>query len=142
MRLYISSRSKEVSRSLGLAICAATALVGRPSVQRRCILLPFVSGREMTRHMARCKSARSPVESTRAGANRFTGGGDFRGAGLRDVGMGLQGLVVDLVERGNLVVPLEQRGGDATELRGVGVELPDRVEHRVVVRIEDVLLEL
>ena len=49
---------------------------------------------------------------------------------------------MDFVERGNVVVPLQQRGGAAREPGGVRVQFPDGIEHRMIVRIEDVFFEL
>src|SRR5580658_6853692 len=59
-----------------------------------------------------------------------------------EVAVGFQGFRVDFVEAGNVVVPLEQRGGGAAAIDGARVEIPDRIDHRVVVRVEDVLLVL
>ena len=49
---------------------------------------------------------------------------------------------MDFVEGGNAVVPFQQRGGGAGEPDGVGVHFPDRIEHGMIVGIEDVFLEL
>jgi len=40
------------------------------------------------------------------------------------------------------IVPFQQRGGVADQLEGVGIHLPHRVEHRMIVRVEKVLFEL
>ena len=56
--------------------------------------------------------------------------------------IGLERFVVDFVEGRDAVVPFEQRGGAADALDGVRVHLPHRVEHRMIVRVEDVALEL
>src|SRR5665213_2680874 len=61
---------------------------------------------------------------------------------LRKILLRLQRLAVDFVEGGNIVVPLQQRGGLADAFDGAGVELPDRVEDGMVVRIQRVLLKL
>ena len=42
----------------------------------------------------------------------------------------------------NAVVPFEQRGRAADEFHGVRVHFPNRIEHRMIVRIENVFLEL
>jgi len=49
---------------------------------------------------------------------------------------------VHFFERRNAIVPFQQRGGAADQFHGVRVELPDRIEHRMIVRIENILLEL
>src|ERR1700735_3905515 len=46
-----------------------------------------------------------------------------------------------LFKRGDLIIPLKQCGGWTATLNGALVELPDGIEDRVIVRIEDVLLE-
>ena len=48
---------------------------------------------------------------------------------------------MDLIEAGNIVIPLKQRRRGAAALDGTRVEAPDRGQHGVVVRVEDVLLE-
>ena len=53
-----------------------------------------------------------------------------------------QRLVVHLLERRDAVVPLEQRRRHAAALRRVRVKFPHRVEHRMIVRIQNILLEL
>ena len=55
--------------------------------------------------------------------------------------IGLQRLGVDFIESGDVVVPLEQRGRRPAALDGARVEPPDRGQHGMVVRVEDVLLE-
>ena len=49
---------------------------------------------------------------------------------------------MNFLKGGNVVVPLQQRGGGTGALDGARIELPDRIEDRVVVGVEDVLLEL
>ncbi len=49
---------------------------------------------------------------------------------------------MDFVEGWNVVVPLEKCRGGAGAFDGAGVEPPDGIEDRVIVRVEDVLLEL
>ena len=55
--------------------------------------------------------------------------------------IGLQRLGMNLVEAGNVVVPLQQRGGRPAALDGARVEIPHRIEHGMIVRIENVFLE-
>ena len=56
--------------------------------------------------------------------------------------IGLQCLIVDFVERRDAVVPFEQRGGVAGALDRSFIKLPHGIDHRVVVRIEDVFAVL
>ncbi len=53
-----------------------------------------------------------------------------------------QRLVMDLVEARDAIVPFEQGRRLADPFDGVGVKLPDRIEHRMIVGIENVFLEL
>src|SRR5438128_1299938 len=53
--------------------------------------------------------------------------------------IGFEGFIVDFVEGRDMRVPFEQGGGRADESDGVRVEFPDRVDDRVIVRIEDIL---
>ena len=46
---------------------------------------------------------------------------------------------MNFVERRDAVVPLEQRGGVANAFDGARVKFPDRVNHGMIVRIENVL---
>src|SRR5437588_12336659 len=55
---------------------------------------------------------------------------------------GLQRFLVYLLKRGDTVVPLQQGSGWAGAFYGARVKLPDRVKHRVIMRIEDVFFEL
>jgi hypothetical protein len=50
--------------------------------------------------------------------------------------------MMDFVKRWDPVVPFQQRGGVADKLKGMGVHLPYRVEHWVIVGVEKVLFEL
>jgi hypothetical protein len=49
---------------------------------------------------------------------------------------------MDFLKRWDSIVPFQQRGGIADQLEGMGVHLPYRVEHRMIVRVEKVLFEL
>jgi len=57
-----------------------------------------------------------------------------------EVALGLFRFGVNFVEAGDVVVPLKQRGGGAAALDGTRVERPYRVNHRMVVGIEDVFV--
>src|SRR4051812_10969044 len=52
----------------------------------------------------------------------------------------LQCLAMDLVEAGNVSVPLQQGAGGAALPKGVPVHAPDRIDRGVIVGVEDVLL--
>jgi hypothetical protein len=54
----------------------------------------------------------------------------------------LQCLGVDLIERRNIVVPLEQSCRGAGPLNRTSVQVPDRIEHRMIMSIQYVLLKL
>lgn len=54
----------------------------------------------------------------------------------------LEGFRVNFVEGRDVVVPLEQGCGGAYALDGSCVEMPDGVEHGMIVGVEDVLFEL
>ena len=58
------------------------------------------------------------------------------------IALGLFRFGVDLVEAGNVVVPLEQRGRGPAALNGARIELPHRIDHRMIVRVENVFLVL
>ena len=45
---------------------------------------------------------------------------------------------MDFVEGGNAIVPFEQRGGVADAPDGVIVELPDGIDHRVIVSVQNI----
>ena len=55
--------------------------------------------------------------------------------------VGFERLMVDFVEGRDAGVPFQQRGGLADQFGGAGIQLPHRVEHRMIVRVENVLLE-
>src|SRR5581483_1251445 len=50
----------------------------------------------------------------------------------------LLGLGVDDLELGDVLVPLEERRAAAALRHGGGVDVPDRVDHVVAVRVDDV----
>src|ERR1039458_169005 len=93
--------------------------------------MPSSAGPRAGRPWTRCATARAWAASSHRGLFRSV-----------DELVRLERLAVDLVERRDLVVPFEQGRRDAAQARRVRIELPDRVEHGVVVRVEDVLLEL
>ena len=53
----------------------------------------------------------------------------------------LQRLLVDFVEARDAIVPFEESGGFAYQADGVRIHLPNWIEHRMIVSIEDVFLE-
>ena len=56
--------------------------------------------------------------------------------------VGLERFAMHLVEARDAVIPFEQRGGAAGAFAGVRVHFPHGVEHRVIVRVENVALVL
>src|SRR5271163_1325395 len=110
---------------------AATALwADLPSFHFGCMRWPGVSGRMM------------PVAKARWMARRSLPGPEgLRGDLLMEQILakfpGLQRFAVHFVERGNAVVPFQQRRGRAGQLDRVLIHFPDRVEHGVIVGIED-----
>ena len=60
---------------------------------------------------------------------------------LGEVPICLQGFGVHIVEGGDVVVPLQQRGGGTDAFDCARVQLPDRVKDGVVVGVQGVLLE-
>ena len=62
--------------------------------------------------------------------------------GSVEVLLGLERLGVNFVEGRNPVVPLEQSRRRADPANRVLVQLPDRIDHRMVVRVENIFLEI
>src|SRR5258708_39700180 len=52
--------------------------------------------------------------------------------------IGFQGFVVDFAKSGNAVVPFQQGGGVANSLHRAVVQFPDRIDHRMIVSIENI----
>src|ERR1700684_3845459 len=88
----------------------------------------LVSGCITARAMVRCR------------ASNFMRGASYRSR--EDAGgeefVGFERLVVDFFEGGDAVVPLEQRGGVTGALDGAILKLPDWIDYRMVVGVEDV----
>src|SRR5882762_9454052 len=57
---------------------------------------------------------------------------------LREETIRLQGLVMDFAKSGNAVVPFQQGGGVANSLHRAVVQFPDRIDHRMIVGIENI----
>src|SRR5215472_10321766 len=112
---------------------AATSFMRLPSVQCFCIPHCGVSGRNSAAAITRCSSRSSAGQLILRGA---------RGELLVTEFVGFEGFMMDFVKRWDPVVPLQQRGGVADQLEGMGVHLPYGVEHRMIVRVEKVLFEL
>ena len=55
------------------------------------------------------------------------------------IALRLLGFGMNLIEAGNVIVPLKQRWRGPATLDGARIELPDRIDHRMVVRVENVL---
>ena len=124
-----------MSRLLGAMKDAATSLMARPSAESGAHL--FVGGQRLHHgggHLALQvgEAHRRVVVICAASASSL--------ACAVQIALGLLRLGVDFVEAGNVVVPLEQRGRGAAALDGARVEFPDRIDHRMIVRVENVLL--
>src|SRR5712692_8446746 len=124
---YTPTRSTEVS-----------VLEGR-------ITLPICSGSNSARAgAARTASSTEPGWTMTACIHRWSReSGSSRGRGgngllLFPVGLRLERLGVHDLELGNVRVPLEQGRDVPGPRHGVAVEVPDRVDHVVVVRVDDV----
>src|ERR1044071_3422229 len=111
---------------------AARSLVFRPSIQRDCMPSCPVSGRKTAVAIRFCSafsSAREPTSSR----------GVFN---ILDELIGLERFMMDFFKTWNAVVPFKQCGGATNEFHRVGVEFPDGIKHRMIVGIENILLEL
>jgi hypothetical protein len=99
----------------------------------------------MTRWNWRRSLTESILGGNRLGCAGWLGCADGRGFAGRSVVAeelgGFKGFMMDFVKGRDTVVPLEEGGGTAAELDGVGVKLPDRIEHGMIVGIEDILFE-
>src|SRR5271169_5462131 len=60
------------------------------------------------------------------------------GGDLSHESSGFQRFAVNLLKAGNVSVPFQQRGRWAGPAQGVLVEFPDRIDDRMVVRVEDI----
>src|ERR1017187_5129239 len=98
-----------------------------------CIRLRDASGFMIAFAMAACSSPSCRAEATLGGRSFVLE--------LADELVGFERLMVNLVERRNAIVPLQQRGGDADQFDGAGIEFPDGIQHRMIVGIENVFFE-
>src|SRR5260221_9100941 len=98
-----------------------------------CIRLRDASGRMIAFAMAVCRSASSPTGESLGGRDFFLE--------LADELVGFERLMVNLVERRNAIVPLQQRGGNADQFDGAGIKFPDGIQHRVIVGVENIFFE-
>src|SRR6202030_3343293 len=89
-----------------------------------------VSGCITTLAMVRCRASRFI-----AGFSYRTGQNAFCQEAIR-----FQGFVVNLAEGGNAVVPFKKRGRVPDALNGAVVKLPDRIDDRMIMGIENVFL--
>src|SRR5258705_7016595 len=111
----------------------ASARRFRPSFSRPCMRQFGVRGRKIAPAIARCRSSRSARERT------------LRNTGCELPLLELEGFerfMVDFIEGGDAVIPFEQRGCVADPSYRVAIHLPNRIQHGMVVCVEDVLFEL
>src|SRR5437879_7764637 len=111
---------------------AAAFFVEEPSAHLVCIVSSRASGRMTARAMSRCNSWSS------AGVWRSCGDG-FIFKSVEELAR-LEGFVVDLVKGGNPGVPFQKRGRPAGQPNGVLVKFPHRINHRMIVRVQNELL--
>ena len=80
----------------------------------------------------RCKSSKSALDRT------------SRNFALELLLLELEGFerfIVNFIKRRDSVIPLKQCGGGTDSLDRVAIHLPNRVQNRVIVGVEDVLFE-
>src|SRR4029077_18680273 len=106
--------------------CPATAAVAPPSAHSRCMPSSLVNGR-----MTACaiKAWRSARRLCRDGF-------------MRQKMRSFQRLAMNIIKGRNAIVPFEQRCGPTHAPDSARVKLPNRIEHWVIMRIEDIFLEL
>src|SRR6266481_3054140 len=107
-----------------------TTFVGRPSIHLICILSPRASGRMTAAAMSLCNSCNSPAV-WRLGFDNCV----FKAF---DKLIGFERFTVDFVESRNPVVPFQQRRGFAGALDCSLVKFPDWINHRMVMRVQNV----
>src|SRR5215510_215208 len=112
---------------------AATSCMRLPSIQCFCIPRCGVSGRNNAAAITRCSSRSSAGQLILRGARSELSVPEF---------VGFEGFMMDFVKRWDSIVPFQQRGRVADQLEGMGVHVPYRVEHWMIVRVEKVLFEL
>src|SRR5580658_10129969 len=107
---------------------AATWRMGRPSRQRDCARPLRASGRMTAPAMRRC--------SWRYSRRLWRLGGDFPGFDVFNESPGFERLAVNFLEGRNVGVPFQQGGRRTRAAEGALVEPPDRVNDRMVVRVQ------
>ena len=107
--------------------------MGAPSVQRFCIPHCEVSGRKSAPVITRCNCRSLARESILSGGRSELLVSEF---------VGFERFIVNFVEGRNAVIPFQQGRGATHLLDCVRVHLPDRVEHWMIVGIEQVFFEL
>src|SRR5277367_4663223 len=98
-----------------------------------CIRSRAASGRMIAFAMAACSSPSCRTDENLGGCGFLLE--------LADELVGFERFMVNLVERRNAIVPLQQRGGVADQFDGAGIEFPDGVQHRMIVGVENVFFE-
>src|SRR5438876_745383 len=106
----------------------ASSLVLRPSIQRGSILSWAVSGRNTACAIRLWSVFNSKRERT---LSRCV----FE---FSDKLVGLECFTVNFIEARDTVVPFQEGGSATDELRGAGIEFPDGIQDRMIVRIENV----
>src|ERR1700751_2508318 len=106
--------------------CSATSAVALPSIHSRCMPSSLRSGRMTARAIKACKSTK------RLGRDGF----------IRQKMRSFQRLAMNIIKGWNAIVPFQQRGSPTHAADSAGVKLPNRVEYWMIVRIENIFLEL
>src|SRR6266700_1287928 len=115
---------------------SAIAAMLLPSVQRGSIRSFGVSGRKSAEAMSVCSSFNCERERT----GIVLSGRSFEL--LFDKLVGFERFIMDFFECGDAIIPFQKRCGFAHELDRVAVHLPDQIENRIVVGIENIFLKL
>ena len=110
----------------------ATSLVSRLSIQRGCIRSSSVSGRNSAVAITSCSRFNCERDPTL----------DSCALERVDKLVRFECFMVNFVKSRNAIVPFQKCGGVADQLQSVSVQFPNRVEHRVIVRVENVFFEL
>src|SRR4029077_16201929 len=106
--------------------CSATSAVALPSIHSRCMPSSLRSGRMTARAIKACKSTK------RLGGDGF----------MRQKMRSFKCLAMNIIKGRNAIVPFEQRGSPTHARDRAPVELPNRIEYWMIMRVENIFLEL
>src|ERR1700751_1782959 len=106
--------------------CPETSAVAPPSDHSRCMPSSLRSGRMTACAIKACRSARRLC----------------RDGFMRQKMRSFQRLAMNIIKGRNAIVPFEQRRGPTHAPDSARVKLPNWIEHWVIMRIENIFLEL